>query len=91
MFVTSMGGRNVRAGKFVGQGIPFSEVRDTHMKGVTMEGVAAIRVIGGALAPLTERGVISEDDFPLLRALHAIIADDAPLEIPWDKFFGGRH
>ena len=42
MFVTSMGGRNVRAGKFVGQGIPFSEVRDTHMKGVTMEGVAAI-------------------------------------------------
>ena len=77
MFVTSMGGRNVRAGKFVGQGIPFSEVRDTHMKGVTMEGVAAIRVIGGALAPLTERGVISEDDFPLLRALHAIIVDDA--------------
>ena len=47
-----------------------------------MEGVAAIRVIGGALAPLTERGVISEDDFPLLRALHAFFGAAPPLETP---------
>ncbi len=89
MFVTSMGGRNVRAGSFVGQGVPFSEVRDSHMKGVTLEGVAAIRVIGAALEPLTERGVISENDFPLCRFLYGVIERDEPLEIPWDKFFGG--
>ncbi len=89
MFVTSMGGRNVKAGQFVGAGIPFSEVRDSLMKDVTLEGVNAIRVIGGALGPLTERGVISPEDFPLCRYLHRVIADDAPLDMPWQTFFGG--
>lgn len=90
MFVTSMGGRNVRAGEYVGQGTPFSHVRDSLMKGVTLEGVNAIRVIGGALEPLTERGVISPDDFPLCRYLYEIIENDAPLDMPWEKFFGGE-
>ncbi|WP_054952585.1 NAD(P)H-dependent glycerol-3-phosphate dehydrogenase [Flaviflexus massiliensis] len=87
MFVTSMGGRNVKAGTLVGQGIPFSEVRDQHMKGVTLEGVAAIKVIGKALGPLTDRGVIKPEEYPLCRFLYSVVAEDAPLEIPWDKFF----
>ncbi|MDT3767862.1 NAD(P)H-dependent glycerol-3-phosphate dehydrogenase [Gleimia hominis] len=90
MFVTSMGGRNVRAGEFVGQGRPFSEVRDSLMKGVTLEGVNAIRVVGGALKPLTERGVVKPQDFPLCRYLYSIIEEDAPLDMPWSKFFGGE-
>lgn len=90
MFVTSMGGRNVRAGTYVGQGVPFSEVRDSLMKGVTLEGVQAIRVIGGALEPLTERGVIQPEDFPLCRYLYEIIEHDAQLNMPWQKFFGGE-
>ncbi len=90
MFVTSMGGRNVKAGRYVGSGVPFSEVRNVHMKGVTLEGVAAIKVIGAALQPLTERGVIQPDDFPLCRYLYDIIANDAPLDMPWERFFGGE-
>lgn len=90
MFVTSMGGRNVKAGTYVGSGVPFSEVRDVHMKGVTLEGVAAIRVVGAALKPLTERRVIQPEDFPFCRYLYEIIAEDAPLEMPWSLFFGGE-
>ena len=90
MFVTSMGGRNVKAGRYVGSGVPFSEVRDSLMKGVTLEGVAAIQVIGAALKPLTERGVIKEEDFPLCRYLYSVVAEDAPLEMPWSLFFGGE-
>ncbi|MDO5050100.1 MAG: 2-dehydropantoate 2-reductase N-terminal domain-containing protein [Actinomycetaceae bacterium] len=90
MFVTSMGGRNVRAGTYVGQGVPFSEVRDNLMKGVTLEGVRAISVIGGALQPLTERGIIKPEDFPLCRYLYEVIEHDAPLDMPWHKFFGGE-
>ena len=89
-FVTTMGGRNVRAGRYVGSGVPFSEVRDMHMKGVTLEGVAAIKVVGAALKPLTERGVIAPEDFPFCRYLYQIIAEDAPLVMPWQKFFGGE-
>ncbi|MDR0417727.1 MAG: glycerol-3-phosphate dehydrogenase [Propionibacteriaceae bacterium] len=90
MYVTSMGGRNVRAGGHVGAGVPFSEVRDVHMKGITLEGVAAIRVIGAALEPLTRRGVISPADFPRTRFLYEVVAHDAPLDVPWSAFFGGE-
>jgi glycerol-3-phosphate dehydrogenase (NAD(P)+) len=90
MCVTSMGGRNVRAGGYVGEGVPFSEVRDVHMKGVTLEGVAAISVIGAALIKLTERGVVAPEDFPLTRFLYEVVEHDAPLEVPWSSFFGGE-
>lgn len=87
MFVTSMGGRNVKAGRFTGAGVPFSEVQNDRMKGVTLEGVAAIGVIGGALLKLTERGVVREEDFPLMRHLYAVVAEDEPLDMPWETFF----
>jgi glycerol-3-phosphate dehydrogenase (NAD(P)+) len=90
MFVTSMGGRNVKAGRFAGAGVPFSEVQNDRMRGVTLEGVAAIEVIGGALLKLTERGVIQERDFPLMRHLYGVVAVDEPLDMPWDTFFGGE-
>lgn len=88
MFVTSMGGRNVKAGRLAGAGVPFSEVQNDRMKGVTLEGVAAIKVIGGALVKLTERGVVGEEDFPLMRHLYAVVAKDEPLNMPWETFFG---
>ncbi len=90
MLVTSMGGRNVKAGRFVGSGVPFSEVREKKMKGVTLEGVAAINVIGGALPKLAGRGLVGEDDFPLMRHLYDVVAHDAPVDMPWETFFGGE-
>ena len=90
MLVTTMGGRNVKAGRFVASGVPFSEVQNERMKGVTLEGVAAIRVIGGALERLTERRVVAAGDFPLMRHLHAVVARDEPVEMPWSAFFGGE-
>lgn len=90
MLVTSMGGRNVKAGRLVGAGVPFSEVRNERMKGVTLEGVAAIGVVGGALERLTERGVVAPEDFPLMRHLHEVVALDEPVDVPWESFFGGE-
>ena len=90
MFVTTMGGRNVKAGRLAASGVPFSEVENERMKGITLEGVAAIRVIGGALPRLTERGVISEEDYPLMRHLYEVVAYDEPVDMPWERFFGGE-
>ena len=86
-FVTSMGGRNVKAGTLVGAGMTFSEAR-AQMPGVTLEGAAAIVVIGGAIRRLTERGVVAPDHFPLLRHLYEVVGEDASVDIPWDAFFG---
>ena len=86
-FVTSMGGRNVKCGRLVGSGMTFSEARE-QMPGVTLEGAAAINVIGGAIVRLTERGVVDEKRFPLLRHLYEVVGLDQPVNVPWDSFFG---
>jgi glycerol-3-phosphate dehydrogenase (NAD(P)+) len=87
MFVTSMGGRNVKVGRLVGSGLRFSEARE-RMPGVTLEGAAAIEVVGDALPKLTERGIIKPEDFPLMRHLYSVVALNEPLAMPWDTFFG---
>ncbi len=89
MYVTSTGGRNVRAGRLVGTGLTFSEAHK-RLNHVTMEGAAAIRVIGGALDKLTARGVVQPADFPLMRHLYQVIGKDQPLAIPWDGLFPVR-
>lgn len=88
-FVTSMGGRNVKAGTLVGEGMTFTQARD-RMPGVTLEGAAAIVVIGGAVERLTERGVLAAEQFPLLRHLYEVVAEDQPVNIIWDTFFGSN-
>jgi glycerol-3-phosphate dehydrogenase (NAD(P)+) len=88
MYVTSAGGRNIRVGRLIGAGRTFSEA-DAELGHITLEGAAAIRVLGGALPQLTDRGVVAPSDFPLLRALYDVIGRDQPLDIPWDAMFGG--
>lgn len=87
-YVTSAGGRNVRVGKLLGQGMGFTEAAES-LGNPTLEGAAAIKVIGGALGPLTKRGIIGEDDFPLLRHLYEVVGLEQPLDMPWDRFYGG--
>ena len=89
MYVTSTGGRNVRVGRLVGGGLRFSEAREK-MAGVTLEGAAAIEVVGGALRELTERGSIEPTDFPLMRHLYEVVVEDRPVQMPWETFFGGE-
>lgn len=86
-FVTSMGGRNVKCGRLVGSGMTFSEARG-QMPGVTLEGAAAIKVIGEAMVKLTGRGVVAPEKFPLLRHLYEVVGLDQQVNVPWDSFFG---
>ncbi|WP_336249853.1 glycerol-3-phosphate dehydrogenase [Stomatohabitans albus] len=87
MFVTSMGGRNVRAATYVGSGMPFSKVVNGPMKGITLEGVAAIEVVGKALERLTDRGIVNASSFPLCRHLYNVVVHDGPFAMPWDLFY----
>jgi glycerol-3-phosphate dehydrogenase (NAD(P)+) len=89
LYVTSTGGRNVRVGELVGAGMGFTAAA-ARMGNPTLEGAAAIKVFGAALVKLTERGVVAEDAFPLMRHLYEIIALERPLRMPWSRFFGGE-
>jgi glycerol-3-phosphate dehydrogenase (NAD(P)+) len=89
MYVTSTGGRNVRVGRLLGGGLSFSDAR-ARLGDITLEGAAAIQVIGGALPTLTDRGIIGPEELPLLRQLHAVVVDGRPPRMPWSTFFGGE-
>jgi glycerol-3-phosphate dehydrogenase (NAD(P)+) len=89
LYVTSTGGRNVRVGNLLGSGLGFADAA-ARLGNPTLEGAAAIVVFGEALGKLTERGVIAEDDFPLMRHLYDVIGLHRPLNMPWSRFFGGE-
>ncbi len=88
VYVTAKGGRNIRVGRLLGAGMQFQEAW-AQLDHITLEGAEAIKNIGGALPKLTERGLIDEQDFPLLRHLHEVITEKRELDMPWKTFFGG--
>jgi glycerol-3-phosphate dehydrogenase (NAD(P)+) len=89
LYVTSTGGRNVRVGHLLGQGLSFTEAA-ARLGNPTLEGAAAITVFGEALGPLTERGVVGEDELPLMRHLYEVVGLERPLDMPWHRFLGGE-
>lgn len=87
MYVTSTGGRNVRVGRLLGTGMRFEEA-SAELGNPTLEGAAAIREVGGALEHLDAREGVGPRDFPLLYHLYRVIEGRAPVDMPWDSFFG---
>jgi glycerol-3-phosphate dehydrogenase (NAD(P)+) len=63
------------------------------MPGRTLEGAAAIQVIGPALPKLAGRGLIGADDFPLMRQLYDVVGRTSRSECsgqPSSEAKGGR-
>lgn len=86
LYVTVFGGRTVRLGKMLGQGIPFMEARQI-LAGVTLESVEIVTRVARALPRLAARGLADLADFPLLLHLDQVLNHAVPVNIPWDQFF----
>ena len=86
LYVTIFGGRTVKLGKLLGQGMSFSEAR-AMLAGVTLESVEITTRVARALPRLAQRGLARLEDFPLLMHIDQILNHAAPVAIPWDAFF----
>ena len=87
--VTCSGGRTGRFGRWLGLGLGVSEaVRRMH--GATLECLDILRVVRSALADLQARAALGASELPLLRHMAAVALDDAPVDMPFSEFFGGR-
>jgi glycerol-3-phosphate dehydrogenase (NAD(P)+) len=86
LYVTVFGGRTVRLGRLLGQGLPFSEAREI-LAGVTLESVQVTTRVARALSRLEQRGLVHRSAFPLLSHLDQIVNHAQPVDIPWDDFF----
>ena len=87
LFVTVQGGRSMRLGRMLGQGLTFVEAREA-LAGLTLEAAMIVQVMGEALPKLTSRGIVAPEELPLLRALIDVIVKDKPAFLPAEVFFG---
>ena len=76
----------MRLGKLLGSGHSISEAREI-MAGETLEAVEILRTMGDALPRLTARGIITQEDLPLLRALSDIILHDSRTDLSFASVF----
>jgi glycerol-3-phosphate dehydrogenase (NAD(P)+) len=86
LYVTVFGGRTVRLGKLLGQGMTFVEARQV-LAGVTLESVEIATRGARALPKLVKRGLANLADFPLLLHLDRILNQGEAVNFPWDAFF----
>ena len=89
LYVTSMGGRNARMGRFLALGEPYSVAKHTRMPDDTIEGAQLAQAIGPTVEAMVARGELDGSALPLLRHMIDIVCHDAPVNIPWDAFFAG--
>ena len=87
-FVTVQGGRSMRLGRLLGNGHSVTEAEEI-LAGLTLEAAMIVQVMGEALPRLTDRGILTRDDLPLLRALIQVIVHGRPASLPLDSFFAG--
>jgi len=87
LYVTAQGGRNCRMGRYLGLGIPYSQAKAEHMPEETIEGAQLAQAIGPTIEAMIARGELAGAALPLLQMMINIVCHDAPVDVPWDKFF----
>jgi glycerol-3-phosphate dehydrogenase (NAD(P)+) len=90
LYVTCQGGRNIRMGRWLGLGVPYSEAKARYMSEETLEGADTAFAIGPAINAMTQQGALDPNALPLMRAIIDVVCQDGPLYIPWDRFFGSE-
>lgn len=84
LYVTIYGGRTRLLGSLLGQGKSFDQAMQ-ELSGVTLESVSIARRTVKAVRILAGRGVVKEEEFPLLMHIGARL-EGSLAEIPWASF-----
>jgi glycerol-3-phosphate dehydrogenase (NAD(P)+) len=74
-------------GRWLGLGLSYSEAKARHMNEDTVEGAETAAAICATLEAMVDAGRLDRTVLPLTRAILNTVCRDAPLEIPWDRFF----
>jgi glycerol-3-phosphate dehydrogenase (NAD(P)+) len=88
-YVTCVGGRTIRMGRLLGKGLTYRQAA-LEMAGETLEGVYIVLQMAKALPYWEAQGRIGSHELPLMRLLIRVIAQEAPVQIPFDGFFARR-
>ena len=81
LYVSSGGGRNAKMGAYIGEGLTFSEAKNTKMKKVTVEGADLAKEIA-----IKVNKDFNKKKLPLMLGMINAIVDDKKLELDWESF-----
>ncbi len=87
--VTTNGGRTGRFGRWLGTGLTVEQAIEK-MEGATLECLDVLEVVRSALPALEASGTVEPAELPLLRHLFEVALDGQPVNMPFDRFFGGN-
>jgi glycerol-3-phosphate dehydrogenase (NAD(P)+) len=88
--VTCNGGRTGRFGRFLGLGLGRAGAIAA-MNGATLECLEILETLRHGLSTLVRRGKIQDSALPFLTHLMDVALDDAPVAIPYARFFRVPH
>ncbi len=83
--VTISAGRSRTVGLLLGKGLAIEEILE-QLKGQTLEAVVIATRTARAVKALAKRGIVREEDYPLLMHVNALLNEGAELDIPWKQF-----
>ena len=81
LYVSSAGGRNSKMGSYLGEGMTFSQAKNTKMKNITVEGADLIFEIGKRI-----KEDFNKKQLPIMIAMIDAILEDKKLDIRWENF-----
>lgn len=85
LYVTVYGGRTRLVGILLGKGLNIDEAK-AELNGVTLESLVVSERVARAVKRNIEKGVLKEEDFPLLLHIDEILSKKTAVAIPWEKF-----
>jgi glycerol-3-phosphate dehydrogenase (NAD(P)+) len=88
-FVTCVGGRTIRLGRLLGQGLNYVDAQ-REMAGETLESAAVVEQVARVLPVWEHEGLVAAEELPLMRMVCRVITQNAPVEIPFAHFMRDR-
>jgi len=85
LYVTVFGGRTRKIGTLLGMGHNL-EYALSELSGITLESVVIAERTSKAVLTFIDSGKAIKKDYPLLLHVYDIIANNAPVNIPWSEF-----
>ena len=86
LYVTCQGGRNIRMGRLLGQGLKIQDAQDKLMVDETIEGLELAFSIGATVRSLVQRGELLDREIPLMLHVLDVVLNEAHVDIPWGLF-----
>lgn len=85
LYVTVYGGRTRLLGTLLGRGLTMKEALEK-LSGVTLESVSIAGRTYKAIKLLSQRGVVKEEDYPILMYIGSLLNGEEDTGMPWAKF-----